>query len=132
MAPMKLPASSTAPESVAAGIPVIDEPWPAYDVLVLDAATRQSLASVRSLGRAGLRVAAGERFAECDPRLPVLAFRSRYSARNVMLPSFSAEPAPSRTGSSTSSASTNLSRAARHGRHDRGNDPRRAQLEALG
>lgn len=59
-----------------------------YDVLLLDAASRQSLASLRSFGQAGLRVAVGECFAECDPDLPVLAFRSRYSARNVVLPSF--------------------------------------------
>jgi predicted ATP-grasp superfamily ATP-dependent carboligase len=59
-----------------------------YDALVLDAATKQGLASVRSLGRAGLRVAVGECFAECDPARPVAAFCSRYSARNVVLPSF--------------------------------------------
>jgi predicted ATP-grasp superfamily ATP-dependent carboligase len=59
-----------------------------YDVLVLDAATKQSLASARSLGRAGLRVALGECFAECDPSLPVPGFRSRYSAHNVVLPSY--------------------------------------------
>jgi len=64
-----------------------------YDVLVLDAASKQSLASVRSLGRAGLRVAVGETFAECDPSLPILAFRSRYSARNVVLPNHATEPA---------------------------------------
>ena len=59
-----------------------------YDVLVLDAGSRQSLACVRSFGRAGLRVAMGECFAECDADLPVLAFTSRYSARNVILPSY--------------------------------------------
>ncbi len=59
-----------------------------FDVLLLDAASRQSLASVRSLGRAGLRVVVGECFAECDPDLPVLSFRSRYSAANVVLASF--------------------------------------------
>jgi predicted ATP-grasp superfamily ATP-dependent carboligase len=59
-----------------------------YDVLILDAGSRQSLAAARSLGRAGLRVALGECFAECDPDLPALAFRSRYSARNVVLPNF--------------------------------------------
>ncbi|HEY2550217.1 MAG TPA: ATP-grasp domain-containing protein [Streptosporangiaceae bacterium] len=64
-----------------------------YDILVLDASTRQSLACARSLGRAGLRVALGECYAECDPALPVLAFRSRYSARNVVLPSFGTDPA---------------------------------------
>ncbi len=70
----------------------VQEPQPdAFDILLLDAASRQSLASVRSLGRAGLRVASGECFAECDPSLPVLAFRSRYSARNVVLPSFATD-----------------------------------------
>jgi len=64
-----------------------------YDVLVLDAASKQSLASVRSLGRAGLRVAVGETFAECDPSLPILAFQSRYSARNVVLPNHTTAPA---------------------------------------
>ena len=64
-----------------------------YDVLLLDAGSRQSLASARSLGRAGLRVALGECFAECDPSLPVLAFRSRYSNRNVILPSFAVDAA---------------------------------------
>lgn len=59
-----------------------------YDILVLDAGSRQSLVSARSFGRAGLRVALGECFAECDPDLPVLSFNSRYSARNVVLPSY--------------------------------------------
>jgi predicted ATP-grasp superfamily ATP-dependent carboligase len=36
-------------------------------------------------------VAMGECFAECDPALPVLGFRSRYSARNVVLPSYAAD-----------------------------------------
>jgi predicted ATP-grasp superfamily ATP-dependent carboligase len=63
-----------------------------YDALVLDAANRQSLATVRSLGRAGLRVALAECFAECDPTLPVMAFHSRYSAHNLVLPSFSEDP----------------------------------------
>ena len=58
-----------------------------YDILVLDAGYKQSLATARSLGRAGLRVALGECFIEADPSLPVLAFRSRYSAHNVVLPS---------------------------------------------
>jgi predicted ATP-grasp superfamily ATP-dependent carboligase len=63
----------------------------AFDVLVLDASSRQSLATVRSLGRAGLRVALGECSAECDASRPVLAFRSRYSAHNVVLPSFATD-----------------------------------------
>jgi len=57
-----------------------------YDVLVLDARCKQSLASARSLGRAGLRVALGECLTECSAPHPVLAFHSRYSARNVVLP----------------------------------------------
>ena len=63
-----------------------------YDILVLDASYKQTLVSVRSFGRAGLRVALGECFVECDPALPVLAFRSRHSARNVVLPSYAADP----------------------------------------
>ena len=64
------------------------------DVLILDAATRQSLATVRSLGQAGLRAAAGECFAECNPLVPepAVTFRSRYSARNLVLPSFAEDP----------------------------------------
>jgi predicted ATP-grasp superfamily ATP-dependent carboligase len=63
-----------------------------YDILILDAATKQSLACTRSLGRAGLRVAMGECFAQCDPRLPVVAFRSRYSNHNAVFPSFAVDP----------------------------------------
>lgn len=63
-----------------------------YDILVLDAACKQSLASVRSFGRAGLRVAAAECFVECDPSLPVPAFRSRHCARSLVLPSYAADP----------------------------------------
>ena len=59
-----------------------------YDILVLDASYKQTLACVRSLGRAGLRVAPGE----CEPLLPALAFHSRHSAHNVVLPSYSAAP----------------------------------------
>ena len=62
-----------------------------YDVLVLDAAYKQSLASVRSLGRAGLRVAAAECSVECDLSLPVPTFRSRYCAGWVRLPSYAAD-----------------------------------------
>jgi predicted ATP-grasp superfamily ATP-dependent carboligase len=64
-----------------------------YDALVLDAVHKQSLASARSLGRAGLRVALGETFAEYPPALPVPAFRSRYCAKAVVLPSYGADPA---------------------------------------
>lgn len=64
-----------------------------YDVLVLHGGYKRSLASARSLGRAGLRVAMGERFVECDPALSIPSFRSRYSAHNVVPPSYAADPA---------------------------------------
>ena len=57
-----------------------------YDVLILDASVKQSLAGVRSLGRAGLRVAAGDSVAQFDPAVPLPAFRSRYCQRSVTLP----------------------------------------------
>lgn len=63
-----------------------------YDALILDGGSRQSLASTRSLGRAGLSVAVAECFAECDPALPVLSFRSRYCARRITLPSYADDP----------------------------------------
>jgi predicted ATP-grasp superfamily ATP-dependent carboligase len=56
------------------------------DILILDAAHKQSLAGIRSLGRAGLRVAAGESLAQFDPAEPIPAFRSRYCALTVVLP----------------------------------------------
>ena len=56
------------------------------DILVLDASIKQSLASVRSLARAGLRVAAAESIAQFDPAVPLPTFRSRYCARAVTLP----------------------------------------------
>lgn len=56
-----------------------------YDILVLDAMYKQSLATARSLGRIGLRVAMGECIDQCE-RYPVPAFRSRYSSYNVILP----------------------------------------------
>ena len=62
-----------------------------FDVLILDAATRQSLASARSLGRAGLRVALGECAADCDASSSALSFHSRYSAHNVVLPDLTAD-----------------------------------------
>lgn len=57
-----------------------------YDVLILDASVKQSLAGVRSLGRAGLRVAAGDSTAQFSPAVPLPAFRSRYCLRSVTLP----------------------------------------------
>jgi predicted ATP-grasp superfamily ATP-dependent carboligase len=65
-----------------------------YDVLILDAEHRQTLASARSLGRVGLRVALGESLSLCDPGRPLPSFRSRYCARAVVLPSYANGPAP--------------------------------------
>jgi predicted ATP-grasp superfamily ATP-dependent carboligase len=62
-----------------------------YDVLVLDGSFKQSLASVRSLGRAGLRVAAGESVGQFDPGVPVPAFRSRYCRGTLVLPDLVAD-----------------------------------------
>ena len=63
-----------------------------YDILIFDAAYRQSLVSARSLGRFGLRVAMAESYAQYDPSLPVPAFRSRHSSRNVVFPSYATDP----------------------------------------
>jgi predicted ATP-grasp superfamily ATP-dependent carboligase len=57
-----------------------------YDILILDASMKQSLASVRSLGKAGLRVAAGESVAQFDPAVPLPTLRSRYCLRGLVLP----------------------------------------------
>lgn len=62
-----------------------------YDVLILDASYKQSLASARQLGRAGLRVALGESEDKFGDSLP--AFRSRYSGYNLSLPSYATTPA---------------------------------------
>src|SRR5258708_3955495 len=55
-----------------------------FDAFVLDGSYKQSLASARCLGRAGLRVAVGESLADD----PVPAYYSRYCARRVLLPSY--------------------------------------------
>ncbi len=59
-----------------------------YDALVLDAALRQSLATVRSLGRQGLRVAVAEvaHVLEESPYVP--AFSSRWCRHAHILPAF--------------------------------------------
>ncbi len=89
------------PTAISSPTPAVMQPdrgQDGYDILVLDAGSRQSLASARSFGRAGLRVALGECFAECDPELPVLSFTSRYSARNVVLPSYATDAQAFATG----------------------------------
>jgi predicted ATP-grasp superfamily ATP-dependent carboligase len=63
------------------------------DVLILDASYKQSLATARRLGRAGLRVALGESEDKCGGTSDWLpAFRSRYSACNLVLPSYASAP----------------------------------------
>jgi predicted ATP-grasp superfamily ATP-dependent carboligase len=63
-----------------------------YDVLILDATNKQSLAAVRSLGRAGLCVALGESAGQYRPHLPP-SFRSRYCSRTVTLANYLDDPA---------------------------------------
>lgn len=53
-----------------------------YDVLVLDANSRKALATVRSLGKRGLRVAA----LESASALPVPAFSSRWCQKKIICP----------------------------------------------
>jgi FAD-dependent urate hydroxylase len=65
-----------------------------YDIFILDAEHRQTLACARSLGRAGLRVALGESLSLHDPDLPLPSFRSRHCARSIVLPGYSAGPLP--------------------------------------
>lgn len=57
-----------------------------YDILILDAMLKQSLASARSLGRAGLRIAMGESLAHFDPSMPVPSFSSRFCDKGLVLP----------------------------------------------
>jgi predicted ATP-grasp superfamily ATP-dependent carboligase len=59
-----------------------------YDILVLDAMNKQSLASARRLGRTGLRVALGESVGQYRPSSPPPSFASRYCARTVTLPDY--------------------------------------------
>ena len=59
-----------------------------YDILILDAEHKQTLAATRSLGRAGLRVALGESLALYRDRPPLPAFRSRFCAAAVVLPNY--------------------------------------------
>jgi predicted ATP-grasp superfamily ATP-dependent carboligase len=62
-----------------------------YDILILDAGHKQSLASARSLGRSGLRVAMAETLAQFDPHAPLPAFRSRYCQLSLLLPDLAAD-----------------------------------------
>ena len=62
-----------------------------YDILVLDELLKQSLANVRSLGKAGLRVAAGESVGQFDPAVPLPTFRSGYCLRSLVLPDLASD-----------------------------------------
>lgn len=81
----ELPTATTSPASTN---PATADIAYEYDVLLLDGGCRQSLVSVRSLGRAGLRLAVGETSDDIDRTHPALAFGSRYCARTIVLPSF--------------------------------------------
>jgi predicted ATP-grasp superfamily ATP-dependent carboligase len=61
---------------------------PGCDILILDAMNKQSLASARRLGRAGLRVALGESAGQYRPSSPPPSFASRYCARTLTLPDY--------------------------------------------
>jgi predicted ATP-grasp superfamily ATP-dependent carboligase len=63
-----------------------------FDVLILDAEHKQSLAAARILGRAGLRVALGESLSQYRAHPPLPAFQSRYCARALVLPSYADNP----------------------------------------
>lgn len=63
-----------------------------YDILILDAEHRQSLAAARSLGRAGLRVALGESTTQYRAHPPLPAFRSRHCARALVFPGYADDP----------------------------------------
>lgn len=62
-----------------------------YDALVLDAKLRQSLVTVRSLGRRGMRVAVSEVENLADS---VPAFSSRWCQQAFVAPSYEQSPAP--------------------------------------
>jgi predicted ATP-grasp superfamily ATP-dependent carboligase len=63
-----------------------------YDILILDAEHKQTLAATRSLGRAGLRVALGESLTQYRESPPIPAFKSRYCSRSVVLPGYAEDP----------------------------------------
>ena len=57
-----------------------------YDILITDAGWRTAVTSVRSLGRAGLRVALGEAAGQFPANHEPPSFQSRYCAGKVTLP----------------------------------------------
>jgi len=65
-----------------------------YDVLVLDAILRQSLVTVRSLGRRGLLVAAVEATNKLEGASSLPAFSSRWCQRKCIAPSYERSTEP--------------------------------------
>ncbi len=65
-----------------------------YDALVLDANLRQSLVTVRSLGRRGKHVAALEVAGHLEKSKHVPTFSSRWCERSYVAPSFEKDPQP--------------------------------------
>jgi predicted ATP-grasp superfamily ATP-dependent carboligase len=64
-----------------------------YDILVLDAESKISLTSARSLARAGLRVAIGGAAGQSRPLRKPPSWHSRYCGRAVELPDYTSAPA---------------------------------------
>ncbi len=64
-----------------------------YDILITDAAWRTAVTSVRSLGRAGLRVALGEAAGQFAANHEPPSFQSRYCAGTVTLPDYTIDQA---------------------------------------
>jgi predicted ATP-grasp superfamily ATP-dependent carboligase len=62
------------------------------DALLVDGSFRQALVAVRSLGRAGLKVAVAEAPDVCDPSFRVPPFSSRWSTWHSPLPSYKEDP----------------------------------------
>ena len=66
----------------------------AFDVLVMDAGLRQSLVTVRTLGRRGKRVAALEIDTSAAPSSKVAAFSSRWCQQQFVAPSYELSTQP--------------------------------------
>ncbi len=65
-----------------------------YDALILDAKLRQSLVTVRSLGRRGMRVAALEISSLMEKSHHVPTFSSRWCQRAYIAPAYEQNPEP--------------------------------------
>lgn len=72
----------------------LDTPKLTYDALVLDAILRQSLVTVRSLGRRGLRVASVEASNKLEGLSKVPTFSSRWCQQKYIAPSYELSTEP--------------------------------------